>query len=164
MKLRILSNMRKRVQKVCNKKPIGSFFTAVTLSTLTLTFIGCRTTGQSEFLAIREDDFAKCLALATNALSKEHSVFRLDIRNPVLFEINDWQRPIVTVWLPCRLDFIPLDESPRDRDYLYFKYRGNGEGRKGSTLASVSSQSPHTFELIENGGKFSAVECPTRTH
>jgi hypothetical protein len=146
------------------QRAIAGYGAALVFVTVATLLSGCSTVAQRNLLLIREDDLQTCMSAATNAFLSQYSTFQLDHGRPVIFQIDNLQQPTITVWLPFREEFLPTRESLPSSSYLYFKLQGNGVLRKETTLPFLSSQQPHSFKLIETGGKSWPIGPPVTTH
>ena len=146
------------------QRAIAGYGAALVFVTVATLLSGCSNVAQRNLLLIREDDLQTCMSAATNAFLSRFSDYRLDHGRPVIFQVDNLQEPTITVWLPFREEFLPVRESFHSSSYLYFKLHGNGVLQKDTTLPFLSTQQPHSFKLIEIGGKSWPIGPPVTLH
>ncbi len=93
---------------------------AVVSSAIIILCGGCATVGQHQAVLIRDDDLQACKCAATNAFLNRVTSLRLDYTQPIVFRVDNWRKPIVTVYLPAREVYLPIEEDTHSRTYVYY--------------------------------------------
>lgn len=131
--------------KKCQRN-IGEVFTQkqhwhfILLAVMSLVFCGCSTHGKREGVWLHEGDLQYCKDMAIR-MTKDH-----DDAHPVLVHIEDWRKPIITIYVPQKVrQDLPIPSF----DYMSWEFEGMTPYTGAAELHSIL---PHVSQKFKRTG------------